>query len=353
MDNPAPGGHSVGVSNRTDLIKLFLIDFNFVVFDDRPNLRPTSTASDYADIRAREVFDYAMSLGNNAFFCHAFLINGCATYPTRLGPVCAGSMGSLLPELYEMTRKAGLPFWSYFGVGQDGHINSARPSWLIPGTAGGGDPSGFLAPETPWTDLLCARVEEFLTTYKADWMIFDGFTYGSFFPDQFRIQPAWYMEETFPRILGRPMPASAQEITDEENLAYKREILAWQFRRIRDTVRATSPRTKICFNVPFWKPAESVWVDHPMVRESDGLIAETTNEALVDYLLKIRRPEQRVFLSVINCLDGFRFDTTTWRKWYDLGCDFQGYAWGSPPDWRPAKRFQAAIDGFREVFTKW
>jgi len=23
-----------------------------------------------------------------------------------------------------------------------------------------------------------------------------------------------------------------------------------------------------------------------------------------------------------------------WREWYDKGCDFFGYAWGSPPDFR-------------------
>ena len=338
---------------RADLIKMFLIDFNFVVFDDRPELRPTSTAHDYADIDAQEVFDYAVSLGNNAIFCHAFTINGIATYPTRLGPVGAGTFGSLLPELYDITRKNGLPFWSYFDVAQDGHINSCRPSWLIPGTANGGDPSGFLAPETPWTDLLCARVEEFLTAYKADWIIFDGFTYGSFFPDTFQIQPAWYMVKPFREIIGRDMPAAASDITPAENLTYKREVLARQFYRIRDIVKTTSPATKICFNVPFWKPAESVWVDHPMVTESDGLIAETTNEALVEYLLKIKRPDQRMFLTVINCLDGFKFDTASWKKWYDRGCDFQGYAWGTPPDWRPAPRFQKAIDGFRDTFTKW
>jgi hypothetical protein len=339
------------MKQRPDLIKMFIIDFNFVVFDEDPALRPTSTASDYADVNAREVFDYALSLGNNAVFCHAFTINGCATYPTRLGPVSAGSMGNLLPELYRMTRERGLPFWSYFDVGQDGTICSSRPHWLIPGTGGGGNPPGFLAPETGWTDLFCARVEEFLSTYKVDWLLFDGFVYGSFHTDLFQVQPAWYMEKPFREIFGRAMPAKAEDISPDENLLYKREILARQFRRIRDVVRKTSPATKICFNVPFWKPAEPIWVDHPMVNESDGLIAETTNEALVEYLLGIRKPGQRLFLTVINCLDGFRFDTTTWQKWHDRGCDFHGYAWGTPPDWRPAARFRTAVEGFRRVFT--
>jgi len=338
---------------RADVTKMFIIDWNFVVFDDQPAIRPTSTAFDYADINAAEVFDYALSLGNNAIFCHAYTINGCAMYPTRLGPVSAGSAGTLLPDLYEITRKNKLPFWAYFDVAQDGHVNSSRPHWLIPGTAAGGDPSGFLAPETPWTDLLCARVEELLATWKVDWLLFDGFVYGSFTPDLFQVPPAWYMERPFREIIGRAMPAAAGDIRPDENLRYKREILARQFRRIRDTVKRASPRTKICFNVPYWKPAEALWVDHPMLQESDGLLAETANEDLVDWLLKIKRPEQRLFLTVVNCLDAFRFDTRSWEKWYERGCDFHGYAWGTPPDWRPAPRFKAAIDGFRDVFTRW
>ena len=31
----------------------------------------------------------------------------------------------------------------------------------------------FLGPESPWTDLLCARIKEFLTDYPADWMLFE------------------------------------------------------------------------------------------------------------------------------------------------------------------------------------
>lgn len=337
---------------RDDVMKMFIIDFNFVVFDEDPSLRPPCAAGDYADIDAQEVYDYAMALGNNAMFCHAFTINGCATYPTRLGPVNPRRFGNLLPALFDITRKNGLPFWSYFDVGQDGHMCGSRPHWLIPGTGDAENP-GFLAPETPWTDLLCARIEEFLALYPVDWIIFDGFVYGSFTPDLFQIQPAWFMEKPFKQIVGRDMPGKAEDITLEENLKYKREILARQFYRIRDSVKKTSPRTKLCFNVPYWKPAEPLWVNHPMVLESDGLIAETANDALVEYLLQIRKPDQRVFLTVINCLDGFQFDTTTWMKWYERGCDFQGYAWGTPPDWRPAPRFRAAIEAYRDIFTQW
>jgi hypothetical protein len=90
-----------------------------------------------------------------------------------------------------------------------------------------------------------------------------------------------------------------------------------------------------------------------MLEGSDGLLAETTNEALVEYLLAIRKPRQRLFLTVVNCLDGFGFDTDSWRTWYERGCDFHGYAWGTPPDWRPAPRFRDAVANFRDAFTRW
>jgi hypothetical protein len=340
------------VKRRADAITLFMTDFNFVVFDDRPEIRPLSTAVDYAEVDAAEVLAYQLAMGNTAVFCHAVTINGCALYPSRLAPVSAGRAGTLLPDLYALARERGLPFWSYFDVGQDAHVNATRPHWLIPGTATGGDPPGFLAPETPWTDLLCARVGEFLAAYPVDWLIFDGFVYGSFRPDRFVVPPAGYMAEPFREIFGRDLPAGAADITPEENLRYKREILARQFRRIRDAVKRASPATKVCFNVPFWEPAEPLWVDHPMVRESDGLIAETANAPLVEYLLKVRRPDQRLFLTVVNCLDGFRFDARAWQGWYERGCDFHGYAWGTPPDWRPAARFRDAVEGFRAAFGR-
>jgi hypothetical protein len=71
------------------------------------------------------------------------------------------------------------------------------------------------------------------------------------------------------------MPEEATEISEEESLRYKREVLARQFYRIRETVRQASPSTQISFNVPYWKAAEDLWVDHPMLNESDVLLAES------------------------------------------------------------------------------
>lgn len=93
------------------------------------------------------------------------------------------------------------------------------------------------------------------------------------------------------------MPATAEEIAPEECLAYKREIMARFFHRIRETMHRASPGTRAFFNVPFWKPAEALWVDHPMLRQSDMLVAESTDE-IVDWLLSIRRPGQRVMTTI-------------------------------------------------------
>lgn len=86
------------------------------------------------------------------------------------------------------------------------------------------------------------------------------------------------------------MPEKEEEISSEENLKYKREILAWQFRRIQDAVRKASPRTRIIFNMPYWRPNEAIWEDHAMLRGSDGLFAECSRENVMEWLLASRNP---------------------------------------------------------------
>jgi hypothetical protein len=108
---------------------------------------------------------------------------------------------------------------------------------------------GFLAPESPWTDLLCARVKEFLRLYPVEWIVFDWFVYGSLHPNDFAVQPAWFVKGPFKEIIGRDMPEEAAGITSEESLLYKRTVLAKQFYRIREAVHDASPGTKIYFNV--------------------------------------------------------------------------------------------------------
>ena len=128
----------------------------------------------------------------------------------------------------------------------------------------------------------------------------DWFVYGGLRPDTFVIRPAWFMEAPFREICGRELPGDAAEITPEENLHYKREVLARQFSRLRDTVKAASPTTKILFNVPYWEAKEPLWVDHPMLNESDELFAECSQPAVMNWLLDIRKPEQRVMTTIIG-----------------------------------------------------
>jgi hypothetical protein len=213
---------------------------------------------------------------------------------------------------------------------------------------------GLLAPESPWADLLCARLEEFLRQYPVEWINFDWFAYGSVKPDEFAVQPAWFVEKPFHEIIGRAMPDTAAGITPAESLAYKREILARFYRRIRETVRRASPGTRAFFNVPFWKPGEALWVDHPMLNESDMLVAESTDE-IVDWLLSIRKPGQRVMTTIAGRGGGLS-QPGTWRKWHEAGCDFFGYAWATPPDFRPHRAYAADLAitraAYREVAQK-
>lgn len=329
-------------------IKLFNCDFNWVRVEQPLGTVAPSAAHDWADVDPQAYYDYHREMGNNVCFCQAYAFGGFAYYPTRLGPVAPGNGSSVLPRLFELAKKDGIPFWSYFCVGADLAMSNQRNHWVVPGSRQN-EPFGFLAPESPWTDLLCARVREFLTQYPVDWILFDWFVYGSLMPD-YPVQPAWFVEQPFAEIIGRPMPKTAEEITPAESLQYKREVLARQFYRIRDAVRESSPKTKILFNVPYWEASEPLWVNHPMLNESDGLFAECSRDEVVDWLLGIRKPEQRVMTTIIGRMDDGECDPQSWRKWHERGCDFFGYAWGVPPDFHPHPLYKAELDIVRAAF---
>ena len=228
-------------------------------------------------------------------------------------------------------------------------MSNLRDHWTVP-TSRKYASHGFLAPESPWTDLLCGRIHEFLSQYPVDWLLLDWFVYGSLRPD-FPLQPAWFVEKPFEEIMGKKLPNCAEDITPEESLRYRREILARQFHRIRDVVRETSPQTKIAFNVPYWEAREPLWIDHPMLNESDGLFAECSKEDVVNWLLEIRRPGQRVMTTVIGRLDEGQCDADSWRKWHARGCDLFGYAWGTPPDFRPHVSYAEELAVIRQAFA--
>ncbi len=329
-------------------IKLFMCDLNWTYFDTPYVHTPPSSAHDWAYIDPQEYFDWHRNFGGNMMFCQAYTFNGVALYPSRLGPNAPGNQ--FLPRLLEITRKNGLPFCSYFCIGADLFTNAVRPGWLVPGSRKT-DPFGFLAPESPWTDLLCARVAEFLRAYPVEAILFDWFVYGSLMPD-YAVQPSPYVKVPFEEILGRPMPTDAAEITPEESLTYKREVLARQFRRIRDAVRQTSPETKIGFNVPYWKAAEDLWVDHPMLAESDILFAESTHEDVMEWLLACRKPGQRVMTTIIGRMEEGQCDPSSWRKWHARGLDFSGYAWGTPPNFRPHPHYAQELEIVRQAYRE-
>jgi hypothetical protein len=332
-------------------VRLFCCDLNWI-YREIPSPGPSPSAPpDWAWIDPAEYFRWHIEFGNNAVFCQAYTFGGYALYPTRFGPLAPGPGQELLPRLFDLARAANLPFWSYFCVGADLILSSLRNPWIIPGSRECAH-HGFLAPESPWTDLLCARIREFLEAYPADWLLFDWFVYGNLKPDTAQVRPAWFVKQPFHEILGREMPEQASDITPDEHMRYKREILARQFRRIRDTVRAASPKTRIAFNVPYWEPRETIWIDHPMLHESDGLFAECSREDVVDWLLEIRKPNQRVMTTIIGRLDEGQCDPGSWRRWHERGCDFFGYAFGSPPDFRPHPFYRRELDIVRQAFRE-
>ena len=209
-----------------------------------------------------------------------------------------------------------------------------------------------MAPESPWTDLLCARITEFLRLYPVEWINFDCFNYGRYNSNLFQVQPSPFVKGPFKEIIGRDMPEKAEEITPEENLKYKREIMARQFHRIQEAMHKGNPETKANFNVPFYKPEEPMWVDHPMLNECDQLVAESSDE-VVSWLLKIRKPHQRVMMTIIGRPDKKGLcDPNTWKQWYEAGCDFFGYAHGIAPDFRPHPFLHDQVEVVRHAYAQ-
>lgn len=331
-------------------IKCMCCDLNWVRYLKPSDTVLPSAAQDWAWVDPQQYFDWHREFGNNVVFCQAYTFGGYAFYPSRLGPLAPGPGSKLLPKLYDLSRKAGMPFMSYFCVAADLVMSNHRPNWVVPGSRNYA-PYGFLAPESPWTDLFCDRLREFLKEFPVQWLLFDWFVYASLKPDEALVQPAWFVEKPFREICGRAMPKTAAEIKPEEHLKYKREVLGRQFRAIRDAVRETSPNTRIGFNVPYWKADEAIWRDHPMVNESDMIVTECTNDDVMEWALKVRKPSQRVLTTFFGRTDGV-CDPTTWKKWHARGCDFFAYAWATPPDFRPLPVYHEGLKVVREAFRQ-
>jgi hypothetical protein len=98
--------------------------------------------------------------------------------------------------------------------------------------------------------------------------------------------------------------------------------MARLFRRIKDAVKATNSETKLFFNVPFRMADDRRWVDHPMVNETDLLFAECTNPDVLDWLLKIKKPEQRVMTTVVGHHYEGWCEVDLWRNYYEKGVIF-------------------------------
>jgi hypothetical protein len=101
--------------------------------------------------------------------------------------------------------------------------------------------------------------------------------------------------------------------------------------------------------VPYHRAKEELWVGHPMLKESDGLFAESSDD-VVGWLLEVRQPSQRVMTTIIGRSGGLS-DPNTWEKWYRRGCDFFGYAWATPPGFEPTADYTEHLEITRRAFA--
>ena len=333
-------------------IKQFWCDLNWSHPADNHTAMIPALPQDWANVDPVEYFAWHKDFGVNLMSLQAYVLDGYAFYPTKLGSTAPGRGAELFPRLYKIAQKDGMPFCAYFSIVQDLIMSNLRDDWVVPTSKKYTWP-GMMAPESPWTDLLCARITEFLKLYPVEWISFDCFNYGTFNCNDFPVQPSPYVKGPFKEIIGREMPEQASEITAEEGLKYKREIMARLFYRIREAIAQVSPETKININVPFFKAAEPMWVNHPMVNESDQLIAESSDDEVVNWLLSVRKPHQRVMTVIVGRPnENGLCDPNSWKKWYAAGCDFSGYAHGVPPDFRPWAGVRDQVEIVRNAFQQ-
>ena len=203
-------------------IKCLNCDLNWV--RDGEKTRP-ATAADWANLDPQEYFDYHRRFGNNLFFFQAYNAAGFAYYPTMLGNVAPGRGVQLLPRLWDLSRQAKLPFMAYMCVNYETGPESVahrHPGWLIPGTT-------MFAPESGWTQLLCQRFASSSASFPSNGSLSTGSTTAVWEANIPSSQPLM-SRRRLREIIGRAMPARQEEITPEEHLRYKREIMARQFR---------------------------------------------------------------------------------------------------------------------------
>ena len=89
-----------------------------------------------------------------------------------------------------------------------------------------------------------------------------------------------------------------------------------------------------------------------MLLESDGLFAECSRPEVVEWLLSVKRPEQRVMTTVIGRPDEGECSPHLWKRWVEKGCDLFGYAWGTPPDFRPHPKYNEELEIVHRAFKE-
>jgi len=340
-----------------ETIRLLNFDLNWSMcpYGKNQTMWCASAPNDWAFIDPVAYVDWHEQHGNNTVMCQAYTQPGTALYPSKLGQNAPAPGNELCLKVAEETTRRDLSFWSYFSVGCEALLYEARPHWALRGSKSLAAFGDFFAPESPWTELLCNRIREFLTQCpQTDWLLLDWFDYGSHTDEWPRVNPEfWFVQENFERICGRPAPERSQEITDEEDLLYKRTVLAEQFYKIRDAVKQTNPDTKIMFNVPYYRATDPRWVDHPMVLESDGLFSESTKPEVMEWLLKVKRPEQRLMTTIAGLYnDPELCKTDSWREWHARGCDFFAYVWGVPPEFKLHESFEPVVQQVKAAFEE-
>ena len=113
-------------------IKQFWCDLNWSHPADNHAAMIPSLPQDWANVDPVEYFAWHRDFGVNIMSLQAYVLDGYAFYPTKLGPPAPGNGAELFPRLFKIAEKAGMPFCGYFSIAQDLIMSNLRFDWLVP-----------------------------------------------------------------------------------------------------------------------------------------------------------------------------------------------------------------------------
>lgn len=224
--------NSFAQKTEDEVIKTFCIDFNWGEGGPNGFAKPGL----YADANPEDHVNWYAALGCNVIQSFAVSCNGYAWYKNGIVPEQPGLKYDFLTEQVKLAHEKKIKVFGYFCAGSNTKWGQEHPDLSY------GFPSN---PHIPYTTqyiyYLCASIEDAIKMTKIDgvfidWLWNPGTTMEPYPPLK------WMDCEQvmFKELMNQPFPGK-DKITPAIELQFRRKAIARCWKRIRETVKETSP----------------------------------------------------------------------------------------------------------------